>query len=223
MFRFPQAIYPICDVPSGTRTHVELAGAILAGGARFLQLRVKNRPTREFVEIARAVKRLTDAAGVQLIINDRVDIALLIDAAGVHVGQDDLPLKATRQLLGSQRIVGFSTHNAAQLNAAAATGLADYLAFGPIFPTRSKENPDPVQGLDNLGQIRTLTDLPLVAIGGITADHVRAVLASGADAVAVIGAIAGSPDPAAATSRLLQIAGSFRSPLKKGDASTGSA
>lgn len=199
-FAFPIPLYPIVDpVGAPGRSHVELAQAVVAAGIRFFQLRVKRWPTATCVEIARAVKAIADRAGAQLIINDRADVARLVGAAGVHLGQDDLPPQAAREILGPGALIGWSTHNAQQLAAAARAGVADYLAFGPIFVTQSKEHPDPAQGLAALAGVRRLTTLPLVAIGGITLDTVADVLRAGADAVAVIGAIAHADDPVAAT------------------------
>ena len=124
------------------------------------------------------------ACRVPLVVNDRADMARLVDA-GLHLGQDDLPPSAARGILGTA-MLGFSTHNQAQLRAAA-NQPADYLALGPIFGTVSKQNPDPVVGLEGLRQGRPLTLRPLVAIGGITRENARAVLHAGADSVAVIG------------------------------------
>jgi thiamine-phosphate pyrophosphorylase len=129
-----------------------------------------------------------------LIINDRPDIARLVDAAGVHLGQEDVPVAAARRVLGPDKIIGFSTHNVTQAEAAARESIADYIGFGPIYPTRSKERPDPVQGIDGLRQIRARVALPIVAIGGITAAAMSEVLAAGADAVAMIGEIVHAQD-----------------------------
>lgn len=185
---------------------MDLARAILAGGARLVQLRAKDAPSGEFVALARAVKALADRAGARLIIDDRADVARLVGAAGVHLGQDDLPAAAARALLGPEALIGLSTHNLEQVEAALSAGGIDYLAFGPIFPTASKANPDPVQGLDALRLVRARCPLPLVAIGGIGAARLPAVLAAGADAAAVIGAVAGAPDPERATRELLTAA-----------------
>lgn len=204
-FSFPDPLYPIADAAPG-RDVVALAEAILAGGARLLQLRAKDATTRAMAELARAVKKRTDRAGARLIVNDRADIARLVGAAGVHLGQDDLPPAAARAILGPGAIIGFSTHTLDQVDAALRAGAIDYLAFGPIFATSSKRNPDPAQGLAALGAVRARSSLPLVAIGGIDASTLAAVLAAGADAAAVIGAIAVSPDPAQATRALLAAA-----------------
>lgn len=195
-FRFPQRLYPIVD-------SVRLAEAVLTAGCRLLQLRLKAQPTGAVVAVARTVQDLAARAGARLIINDRADIARLVGAAGVHLGQDDLPAAVGRELLGPAAVIGVSTHTPAQLEAAVRAGGADYLAFGPIYPTRSKDHPDPAQGLDGLRAARARCPLPLVAIGGITAATLPDVLAAGADAVAVIAAIAHAEDPAAAARDLL--------------------
>ena len=196
-FAFSDPLYPIADTAGG-RDAVALAEAILAGGAALLQLRAKDAATAELVALARAIKARTDAAGARLIINDRADVARLVGAAGVHLGQDDLPPAAARAILGPAAVIGFSTHSLDQVAAALRDGAIDYLAFGPIYPTTSKRGADPAQGLVALSAVRALCALPLVAIGGIDASTVADVLAAGADAVAVIGAVAGAADPAAA-------------------------
>jgi thiamine-phosphate pyrophosphorylase len=132
-----------------------------------------------------AVAKLCRAHGVPYVINDRADLAKLLGAA-LHVGQDDLPPSAARRVLGLDLKLGFSTHNEEQLRAALAEPV-DYLALGPIFGTSSKENPDPVVGVDELRRMRPMANLPLVAIGGITRANARSVLDAGADSVAVIG------------------------------------
>jgi len=164
---------------------------------------VKGAPTGRFVEIAREVRALANRHDALLIVNDRPDIAKLVDAAGVHLGQEDLPVAAARQVLGPEKIIGFSTHNLEQVAAAARAGIADYIGFGPIFSTSSKERPDPVQGIDGLRQVCSCVTLPVVAIGGITATTIPAVLAAGADAVAMIGEIVRAPDVAATMRTLL--------------------
>jgi thiamine-phosphate pyrophosphorylase len=204
-FAFPSHVYPIVDTLGDRKlSPVALAQAMLDAGVRFLQLRVKDEPARRFVEIARAVKAVTDGYHARLIINDRADIAKLIDAAGVHLGQDDLPPRAAREILGPNTIIGFSTHNVAQAEAAAREGFADYIGFGPIYPTTSKERADPVQGLEGLRLVRSHVKLPIVAIGGIAAGTMRDVLAAGADAVAMIGEIVRAEDVSAKVRALLR-------------------
>ena len=203
-FSFPCRLYPIVDTLNDPRSsHVELAHAMLSAGAPFLQLRMKGTATRRVVAVAREVKALTERHRAQLIINDRPDIAKLIDAAGVNLGQDDLPVAAARQVLGPDKIIGVSTHNLAQAEAAAREGIADYIGFGPIYPTRSKERADPVRGIDGLRQVRDRVALPIVAIGGITAATMGEVLAAGADAVAMISEIVRAPDVGAKVRALL--------------------
>ena len=203
-FRFPSRLYPINDpLADRHRSHLELAQQVLRAGVRFLQLRVKDRSTADFVEIARAVKRLTDAAGASLIVNDRADIARLIDASGVHLGQQDLPVPQARAVLGEGKIIGLSTHSLLQVASAMGTDDVDYIGYGPIFPTDTKSNPDPVQGLEGLRAARRTCSLPIVAIGGISAATMPAVLEAGAAAVAMIGEIVRAPDVEAKVRELL--------------------
>lgn len=203
---FPHHLYPIVDTLGDTkRSYIDLAQAMLDGGARLLQLRVKDHPTSRFVEIARAVQRMAAQAGASLIINDRADIAKLVCAAGVHLGQEDLPVAAAREILGPHAIIGCSTHTVTQAEAVAREGIADYIGFGPVFPTASKARPDPVQGLGGLREVRRRVSLPIVAIGGITTETMSEVLAAGADAVAMIGGIVRADDIAGNVRRLLRV------------------
>jgi thiamine-phosphate pyrophosphorylase len=186
-------LYPITDARLSGLSHAEQVRRLSAGGATFLQLREKHLAPREFYLEAEEALRVARSLGVRLIINDRVDIALALRADGVHLGQDDLPPAAARALLGDEAIIGFSTHNAEQAIVAARLPV-DYLAIGPIFPTLSKENPDPVVGLEGLRRVRELTgDIPLVAIGGIRLENISDVLAAGADSVAVINLLLNQP------------------------------
>lgn len=179
-------LYPITDARLTGLTHAEQVRRLSLGGATFLQLREKHLTPRRFYQEAEAACRAARSAGVRLLINDRVDIALALGADGVHLGQDDLPPSAAREILGDEAIIGFSTHTLEQATAAARLPI-DYLAIGPIFPTLSKENPDPVVGLEGLRRVRDATGgIPLVAIGGIRPENIREVLLAGADCVAVI-------------------------------------
>lgn len=213
-FRFPAPVYPIVDLGGETPIR-ELAEAILSAQIPFLQLRAKLAASREFVEVARQLRAITRRHQARLIINDRPDIALLVDADGVHLGQDDLPVEVARKMLGTARVIGLSTHNAVQVASAQQSG-ADYIAFGPIFPTLSKEKPDPVQGLRALHDARKMCQLPLVAIGGIDQARLAGVLQRGADAAALIGAIADAPDPHRAAADLLREARSAGSERTRG-------
>jgi thiamine-phosphate pyrophosphorylase len=172
-------------------TPVDAAVALIEAGARILQFRHKGTYTRMMFDQASIIARMCREAGTAFIVNDRADVALMVDA-GVHVGQDDLAPADVRRVVGPGRTVGFSTHNEEQFRAALSEP-ADYLAFGPIFSTSSKENPDPVVGLAELGRIRTLADRPLVAIGGITRERALSVIEAGADALAVISDLYPSP------------------------------
>jgi thiamine-phosphate pyrophosphorylase len=180
-------LYPILDTALLAQRRcgvIAAAGAMLAGGARILQFRHKGHYSRSVFGDAEQVAKLCRRAGAIFVIDDRADIAVLLDA-GLHVGQDDLPPQDARRLVGPGRLLGFSTHNEAQLRAAA-TEPVDYVAFGPVFGTMSKEKPDPVVGVEELRKLRTIEARPLVAIGGITRENALAVLDAGADSVAVI-------------------------------------
>jgi len=162
----------------------EIASALGGAGVRLVQLRAKQATSRVLLEEARRLLSLLPA-DCSLIINDRTDVAALAGAAGVHLGQEDLPVAAARALWGPDKIIGLSTHNQEQLEAAQALPV-DYLAFGPIFATTTKPDTKPVVGLERLRELRRCTDKPLVAIGGITTENAASVLAAGADSVAVI-------------------------------------
>src|SRR5689334_20931579 len=179
-------IYPITDTAISSLTHTEQVAQLLSGGATFMQLREKNHSARSFFEDAAGAVRLALDAGATIIINDRVDITLALGASGVHLGQTDMPVNAARKLLGPDAIIGYSTHNVDQVKEALALPI-NYLAFGPVFPTRSKQNPDPIAGLDQLRVARALAgELPVVAIGGIDVLNLAEVFAAGADSAAII-------------------------------------
>jgi len=182
-------VYPILDTAALARWGCPLgtaAAAFLSAGADILQIRHKGHWSREFFREAEGVAELCEHAGALLIVNDRADFAMLLHA-GLHVGQDDLPPVAARRLIGNERMLGFSTHNAEQLEAAVREPVS-YVALGPIFLTPSKDQPDPEVGLARLRLWRGLAPQhPLVAIGGITRANALSVLDAGADSVAVIG------------------------------------
>lgn len=189
----PPRLYPITDARLSVLSHAEQVLRLSRGGARLVQLREKHMDARSFFREAEAALSLARELGVRLIINDRVDMALALGADGVHLGQDDLPPEAARRILGERAVIGFSTHNLEQAIAAARLPI-DYLAIGPIFPTISKENPDPTVGLDGLRRVRdAVPQLPLVAIGGITLENALETHAAGADSLAVIGALLSDP------------------------------
>jgi thiamine-phosphate pyrophosphorylase len=176
---------------------------LVSGGATLLQLRVKDEIDREFLDLARDCVTAARRASVPLLINDRPDIARIVGAAGVHVGQDDLPPAAARSLLPDGALVGVSTHDEQQL-AIACRSPVDYVAVGPVFATRSKDAPDPVVGLDLVRKARRATELPIVAIGGISAANAASVIAAGADGVAVISALLSGGSAATAARSLAE-------------------
>ncbi len=186
-FRLPR-FYPILDTGLLARRGLgapEAARAILDAGARILQFRHKHFFSREAFEDAQRVSEMCRAADALFVLNDRADLAALLGAA-LHLGQDDLAPEDARKILAPGAILGLSTHNREQLQAAASEP-ADYLAIGPIFSTGSKQNPDPVLGLSQLRELCGIARKPVAAIGGITRDRARAVIEAGADSLAIIG------------------------------------
>jgi len=166
---------------------------LLAGGVRLFQYRHKHGTSREMLEGVERLLPMIRQQGGLLMVNDRADVALVGGAGGVHLGQQDLPVERARRVLRPDQYLGWSTHNLEQLQQADATS-ADYLAFGPIFATTSKEAPDPTVGLDGLARARRATSKPLVAIGGITVENARQVIEQGADSVAVISGLLDAAD-----------------------------
>ena len=191
------ALYAIVDPLDTRRPPAALAAALLAGGARLLQLRLKPAISRELLAAAETIRPLAHAAGALFLVNDRPDIAHAVEADGVHLGQEDLPVAAARCILGRGRIVGVSTHDVDQARAAATAG-ADY-----VYATTSKANPLRPRGLELVRAVRAAVPCPIVAIGGITAETAPLVCAAGADAVAMIGALVRAADPAAAVRAVL--------------------
>ncbi len=192
MFHLPR-VYPITDTHLSGLSHAEQVERLAAGGATLIQLRDKHAALRDFFRAAEAAMKVARKHDVRLIINDRLDVALALQADGVHLGQTDVPVEAARGLLGESAIIGISTHNLSQA-ALAATMLVDYVAFGPIFPTSTKENPDPIAGLEALRSVRSLLGaVPLVAIGGITLANAEPVWRAGANAVSSIAALVSEP------------------------------
>jgi len=176
------SLYAILDTKLAP-SPIETAEAMLAGGVKLLQYRHKGEFARKHWEHCCRIAEMARHAGATFIVNDRVDIALMAGADGVHLGQDDLPPEAARRIAG-RLIIGVSTHYPAQTTAADALPV-DYIAIGPVFATSTKENPDPVIGLNGVAAARMVTRKPLVAIGGITRENAQSVLGAGADSVAV--------------------------------------
>lgn len=194
-------VYVITDRSFRGRSHEEVAHAALAGGATFLQLRDKHATARQLVAWARRLRELACAVGVPLVVNDRVDVALAAEADGAHVGEEDLPVADARRLLGPQRVVGASAGTVEEAVRAERDG-ADYLGVGPVFPTATKPDAGEAIGLEGLRRIVRAVRIPVVAIGGITADNAADVIHAGAAGVAVISAVAGAEDMVEATRRL---------------------
>jgi len=201
--KLPSPLYVILDrsVARG-RTLPELLEAVLAGGCRMVQLREKAMPLSELFPVAQVLRRRSREAGALFIVNDRADLALALDADGLHLGQDDLPGIAGRRLLRPGMILGVSTHDADQARRALADG-ADYIAVGSMFPTGTKPGFQLV-GPDLIRRVRPEIAIPLVAIGGINEDNCEEVVSAGADAVAVISAVCAAADPETATRRFLE-------------------
>ena len=198
------------------RSLVELTRMVVAGGATLIQLRDKHGTTRRMIEAARAIKAVLAASAVPLVVNDRIDVALAASADGVHVGPDDMRVEDARRLLGPQAIIGLSIKSVALANAAPLDQL-DYVGVGGVYATTSKDNPDPPIGVEGLRAIVAAfrarkRDLPIVAIAGIDARNAAAVIAAGADGVAVISALSMQADPQAAARELRRVVDQARAP-----------
>ena len=199
-----KGLYAIIDnslTPSVS--NIEIAKKVLAGGAGILQLRGKGLSSKELLEQAREIREIAREAGAIFIVNDRADVALLADADGVHLGQDDLPIAKAREILGREKLIGLSTHNLKQAIKAEFEGAA-YIGFGPVFGTTTKADAEEAKGLQALREIRKSVNIPIVAIGGINIENVIDVISAGADAVAVISAIVKAGDIEGATRRFLE-------------------
>lgn len=201
-----RGFYAIVDPAScGDRDPLAVAEAILEGGCAVLQLRAKTLDDRSALVLSRALAERCRRRGVPFVVNDRADLALLAGADGLHLGQSDISVADARRLIGA-RPVGVSTHDRAQVDRALADG-ADLIGFGPIFPTQTKDNPDPVVGVERLREVCLAARAPVVAIGGITVESAGVVAAAGAQLVAAIAAVCGAADPARAARALHEAAG----------------
>jgi thiamine-phosphate pyrophosphorylase len=174
----------------------------LAAGVRFFQYRNKSGTRREIYETSLQLVLLARGTGALFIVNDHADIALAVDADGVHLGQDDLPIEHARDLLGSEKLIGVSTHSPEQAKVAEAGG-ADYIGFGPVFRTSTKDA-GPVQGIEKIPVIKRTVSVPVIAIGGITLANVDEVICAGADGVAVISAVLSAPDRKTAAAEMIR-------------------
>jgi len=202
-FSLPK-LYPITDRSISGLSHAEQIERLAAGGASLIQLREKQESPKQFYQTALEAMIVAKRLGVQLVINDRVDIAIAVKADGVHLGQDDLPSGKARMLLGEDRIIGFSTHTLDQALEADSAPV-DYIAIGPVFPTSTKENPDAIVGTADIREIKSRISKPLVAIGGITLESARSVIDAGADSVAVISDLLATTDITERTRRFLEL------------------
>ena len=201
----PSPLYAIFD-PSQARGRLPSAilRQLLDGGVRIVQLRAKEMAAKDCLDLAREARDLCHAAGGLFIVNDRVDIALAARAGGVHLGQEDLPLYIARKLVGKERIIGISTHDLAQAREAEQGG-ADYIGFGPIFGTATKDTGYSARGLAMLAEVRKEIRIPIVAIGGINENNVAQVWQAGADSAAIISDLMGAEDVAGKVRRILAL------------------
>ncbi len=198
-------LYLITDrLQTGTRTLLEVVEEALAGGVKAVQLREKELTSRELYELAFEMKKLTIRYGAKLLINDRIDIALAVDADGVHLGSGSIPVYRARKLLGKNRLIGVSCHN--QVNAITAQEKgADFITFGPVFYTASKAKYGKPVDIDKLESVSHLLTIPVFAIGGVNATNTREVLTTGATGIALISAIIAAREPRQAAQTLLSL------------------
>jgi thiamine-phosphate pyrophosphorylase len=186
------------------RSILETVETALRGGVTVLQYREKLAPTRVMVEEAMALRDLCRSYGVPLLINDRLDVALAVDADGVHLGQDDMPVLIARRILGSHKIIGLTVHNEEELREAEKLPL-DYVSFAPVFPTSTKSDHKTPLGIRGVAYLASLTKLPCVAIGGIKEHHLEELSGTGIDGVCVVSAILGSENPEEAARRFISL------------------
>lgn len=185
------------------RPTLDIVKAALSGGAKLIQLREKEMPLPDLIRLAEQARRLTAEAGALLMINDRPDVAMGIEADGVHLGQDDFPVSLARKL-APHLIIGASTHNAAEAEAARTAG-ASYINIGPVFPTQTKSRPGAFLGLDGLRRIAKVAKTPFTVMGGIKREHIPVLLQAGARTIAMVTAITQADNPEAATRELLNL------------------
>jgi thiamine-phosphate pyrophosphorylase len=192
----------ILDADLLTLPAAKALATALAAGVRLFQYRNKSGSRKEVYNVSYELAGMVKRSGGVFIVNDHADIAKAVDADGVHLGQDDLPVEYGRKVLGEGKLIGISTHSVEQAREAEAAG-ADYIGFGPLFPTTTKDA-GPHQGVENLRSLRNAVTLPVLAIGGITPDNLAEVMQAGADGVAVISAVLSAPDPGAVARDLIK-------------------
>lgn len=207
------SVYVITDQRmAGERSILDVVRAAIRGGATVVQLREKEVTTREMIRLGQALHEITRNAGIPLIVNDRLDVALAIDAEGVHMGQDDMPAPLARRLIGPDRILGVSAGTVEEALQAERDG-ADYLGVGDVYGTPSKADAGVPIGLEELAKIARAVSTPVVGIGGITLDNASAVIEAGAAGAAVISAVIRAADPEAAARRLYKVVNVMRDAL----------
>ncbi|MDO9530402.1 MAG: thiamine phosphate synthase [Syntrophales bacterium] len=195
-------LHILTDTVLQTRfSHVELARLAINGGADTIQFRQKSGSTREMIQVAKQMKQLCAKNGVTLIVNDRVDVAIAAEVDGVHLGQDDFTIPLARKLLGEDVIIGGSASTIEEARECLSEG-ADYVGFGPVYPTTSKDDANPVTGIPMLKQVVEAIPLPIIVIGGVSAENVPEVMRAGAYGIAVISAVCCQDDPEQATRAL---------------------
>ncbi len=200
--RIDYSLYLVADTEfAAGRDLPALVSSAVEGGATVVQLRSKGLPLRDLLELADWISGRLKGTGVPLLVNDRVDVALACGAAGVHLGQEDMPVPAARKLLGAERIIGMSVNTLEEAREAEKAG-ADYVGLGPVFPTATKETRLAVIGPEGIARIKAALSIPVVAIGGITAANAPEIARAGADGIAVISAVLGAPDARAAAVKL---------------------
>ena len=198
-------LHILTDVQLQARySHTELTRLALEGGADTIQLRQKTGSTREMIEVAQQMKRLCAESGVLFVVNDRVDVALASGADGVHLGQDDFPIPLARKLLGEESIIGGSAGTLEEARKCLSDG-ADYVGFGPVYPTASKEDAGPASGLGLLRKVVETVPLPVIAIGGVDEENTQDVMEAGAHGIAVISAVCCQENPKQATRALSRV------------------
>jgi len=185
------------------KSSIRVTREAITGGATAIQLREKEMESRDLCHLASSLKKVAKKKKALFIVNDRIDIAQAADADGVHLGQEDLPIKIARKLLGRNKIIGVTVRNLSQALRAQKEG-ADYVSLGPIFSTRTKKNLPPPRGLKVIAQIKEKIKIPLIAIGGINRDNVAKVMRAGADGVAVASAVVGAKNVRKSTQELLK-------------------
>jgi thiamine-phosphate pyrophosphorylase len=185
---------------TGGRPLVDVVHAALDGGVRAIQLREKDLEGGALYHLASELRKITDHYNARLLINDRIDVAIAVDADGVQLGQNSFPLTIARQLLGSEKLIGVSTHSSSEIEAARG---ADFIVFGPVYFTPSKAAYGEPQGVERLRQAVHQSSVPVIGIGGIKKEQITEVIATGAHGISVITAISAAPDPARATRELL--------------------